>query len=161
VLRSETIELPTWRFRTDAEERGDALGWKDGTATGDGWRDMPAGRHWEAEGVTYDGVAWYAIDVEVPESWEGRAIHLVCEGVDDSYHLYVNGQLVANYGDPETGETVWLVRTASDVSSAIECGTTNRVVLRVVDHTGAGGLHRPVSLATGWVDADRGGDLLN
>lgn len=161
ALTREEIALDTWRFRTDPEDAGRAAHWQSGAQVGDGWRDMPAGRHWEAEGVTYDGVAWYAIEVEIPESWEGRSIHLVCEGVDDSYHLYVNGQLVANYGDPETGETVWLVRTASDVSSAVECGSTNRVVLRVVDHTGAGGLHRPVFLATDWVDADGGGDLLN
>ena len=67
------------------------------------------------------------------------------DGVDDSYTLLVNGEQVAQRGDPRTGETVWLVRTHVEISAHLRPGE-NLIALRVVDQKGAGGLHRDVWL---------------
>ncbi|MGA0061274.1 MAG: hypothetical protein ACO3RU_17005, partial [Planctomycetota bacterium] len=81
------------------------------------------------------------------------------EGVDDSYRLYLDGREIARHGDPETGETVWLIRTTADLTPHVVPGKTHSLVLRVVDHNGAGGLHRPVWMTNGPVDAH--GDLIH
>ena len=107
----------------------------------------------------YDGVAWYRIDVDVPLDWTGKPITAVFEGVDDSYRIYVDGEERGRFGDPATGETVWLVRTTCDLSSHLTAGRRHRLVLRVVDHVGAGGMHKPARLTTGPVDPR--GELLH
>lgn len=45
--------------------------------------------------------------------------------------------------------------------NSLTVGATNRLVLRVVDHTGAGGLHRKAFITTGEPDPERRDDLLN
>src|SRR5690606_35303607 len=153
ALRADTVDLVGWELATDPEDRGLAAGWQRGTATDGDWRPVRAGAHWESQGFEhYDGVAWYRTTLEVPERWRGATVRAVFEGVDDSYRLYVDGEEVARHGDPEAGETVWLVRTVCDLSEHLNYGAANHVVLRVVDHNGAGGLHRPVFVTTGPVD---------
>jgi hypothetical protein len=120
---------------------------------GASWRPIRAGRHWEAQGIEhYDGVGWYRTSLEVPVAWRGEKVTAVFEGVDDSFRLYVNGEEVGRYGDPATGDSVWLVRTTVDLSPHLRYGATNEIVLRVVDHVGAGGIHKPVFVTTGPVD---------
>jgi hypothetical protein len=50
------------------------------------------------------------------------------------------------------------VRTTVDLTDAVQSGR-NQLTLRVVDHAGAGGLHRPVYVTTG--NADSVSDLVN
>jgi hypothetical protein len=83
----------------------------------------------------------------LPEWWSpSQPLYAIFDGVDDSYQLSVGGERVAAFGDPATGETVWLVRTFADISAHVVPGE-NVIALRVVDHVGAGGLHRAVWLS--------------
>ena len=75
------------------------------------------------------------------------------EGVDDSFRLYVDGREVARRGDPDEGETIWLQRQVVDLAGVLAPGGEHRLVLRVVDHGGAGGLWKPVWLTNGPPDA--------
>jgi hypothetical protein len=152
-LCEQKIDLPTWRFRTDSADEGTAGGWHDPAvdATAPPWRELRAGSHWEnqAEDLKhYTGVAWYRVDVDVPASWRGLAARAVFDGVDDSFQLWLNGEFVAAFGDPATGTTVWLERQVAELGDRLRTGR-NTLVLRVVDHGGAGGLWKPVFLTTG------------
>jgi hypothetical protein len=158
-LTARTIELPHWRFRCDPEQQGLDGRWFDpahGTQT-PAWRDLEAGRHWEhqAEDLAgYDGVAWYRVDVDVPADWRGLAARLVLDGVDDSCTVWLNGVEVGRFGDPATSTSVWLEQQVQELGDAqapggLRAGERNIIVLRVVDHHGAGGLWKPARLTTG------------
>lgn len=156
ALAAELLDLADWNIALDPADAGAGAGWMDG-ASHDGarWQPIRAGRHWEAQGIEhYDGVAWYRTRVAVPADWQGERITAVFEGVDDSYRLYVDGVEVGRYGDPATGESVWLVRTTADLTRYLTPGAEHTLVLRVVDHVGAGGIHKPVFLTTGPVDRE-------
>lgn len=160
ALRAEVVDLPTWELQLDPKDLGLSEGWPSGTTQAGTWKSVKAGLHWEKQGFEHqDGIGWYRTTVAIPEAWRGTKVTLVAEGVDDSYRLYVNGKEVARHGDPAKGETVWLVRTTSDVTAALRPGEPNRIVLRVVDHAGAGGLWKPIFLTTG--PADASSDLLH
>jgi hypothetical protein len=152
ALRAEVKDLVEWELRFDPTDRGLAEGFPAGGPT-EGWTKVRAGLHWEKQGFAQrDGVAWYRTTFDVPAHWRGERLTAVFEGVDDSFRLYVNGEEVARFGDPATKDTVWLQRVTADVSRHLRPGA-NQVVLRVVDHGGAGGLWRPVFLTTGAADA--------
>lgn len=150
-LRSERVALDgIWRLQKDPDRVGVEQKWfAFGAAQTTSWIESRAGAHWESAGLPhYTGQAWYQKSFDAPASWKpGQPLWLVCDGVDDSYEVYVNGQSVGRHGDEASGETVWLVRTSTEISRAVHKGR-NSLVLRVVDHAGAGGLHRPVRLST-------------
>jgi hypothetical protein len=159
-LAGEVLPLPTWDFVTDPHDAGLAAGYAQGRLPAEGLRTLHTRAHWEAQDVGhYDGVAWYRCRVAVPASFAGKTATAVFEGVDDSFRLYVNGAEVARFGDPGKDETVWLQRVTADVSATLRPGQTNEIVLRVVDHRGAGGVYKPVFLTTRPADAK--GDLLH
>jgi hypothetical protein len=161
ALDAEAVPIDRFEIALDPEDVGREAQWADGGEhAGAAWRAIRPARHWEAEGIPgYDGVAWFRTQIEVPTSWRDRPITAVFEGVDDSYRLYLDGREIARHGDPETGETVWLIRTTADLTPHVVPGKTHSLVLRVVDHNGAGGLHRPVWMTNGPVDAR--GDLIH
>ncbi|MCB9880697.1 MAG: hypothetical protein H6832_10230 [Planctomycetes bacterium] len=149
-LTRETVELDgTWRLKKDERRVGTSERWFEDALDAEGWIDSRAGAHWEAAGLPhYTGQAWYRRDFVPPPSWKpGQPLWLVCDGVDDSYEVFVNGESIASHGDEATGTTVWLIRTSTDIGKAVRPGT-NQLALRVVDHVGAGGLHRPVRIQT-------------
>ncbi|MCA8973088.1 MAG: hypothetical protein KDC98_00120 [Planctomycetes bacterium] len=159
-LTEKKIDLPVWRFRTDPADEGRDAGWQRPTTdvTTEKWRDLKAGSHWENQGEDlkhYTGVAWYRVDVDIPADWNGLDPRAVFEGVDDSFECWVNGTSVGRFGDPATGVTIWLERQIANLAETLRPGSTNTIVLRVVDHMGAGGLWKPVFLTTG-PTGDRG-----
>lgn len=157
-LHERTIHLPTWRFRMDPDNLGLAANWQDPKldVTNDAWRDLKAGSHWENQGDDlkhFTGVAWYRVDIDVPEEWRGIDARCVLEGVDDSFHLWLNGELIGVFGDEANKVTIWLEQQVAELQQRLRPGERNTIVLRVVDHAGAGGLWKPVRLTTGPVGA--------
>ncbi|MCU0865054.1 MAG: hypothetical protein MUC36_14790 [Planctomycetes bacterium] len=153
-LAEQRLELPVWRFRTDPEDQGRAAGWfrPDTDAGTADWRDLRAGSHWEnqAEDLKpYTGIAWYRIDVDVPASWQDQAARAIFDGVDDSFELWLNGEPAGSFGDAATKTSIWLQRQVAELGTRLRPGARNTLVLRVVDHAGAGGLWKPACLSTG------------
>lgn len=153
-LHERTIELPTWRFRMDPDNVGQKHNWHDPQldATTDDWRDLKAGSHWENQGEDlkhFTGVGWYRVDVDVPEDWRGIHARCVLDGVDDSFHIWLNGELIGVFGDEASKTTIWLAQQVAELQQRLQPGERNTIVLRVVDHAGAGGLWKPVRLTTG------------
>ncbi|MCB9878517.1 MAG: hypothetical protein H6835_13045 [Planctomycetes bacterium] len=152
-LRERMLDLETWRFRTDPDDRGLAGRWFAPTTdvSAAPWRDMKAGSHWENQGEDvqhYTGIAWYRIDVDVPDDWAGLDARAVFDGVDDSFTVWLDGARLGQFGDPATGTTVWLEQQVQPLGQRLTPGR-HTLVLRVVDHAGAGGLWKPARLTTG------------
>lgn len=162
-MQEKTIDLPTWRFRMDPDDLGRTNNWHDpkiDTSTKD-WRDLKAGSHWENQGDDlkhFTGIGWYRVDVDVPADWRGIDARCVLEGVDDSFHIWLNGELLGVFGDEASKTTIWLEQQVAELQQKLRPGKRNTIVLRVVDHAGAGGLWQPVRLTTG--PTDNAGKLL-
>ena len=150
------IGLPgPWRFRRDPQGQGLDRGWHEPGREGPGWLTLDRGS--AAEGKAwqgYDGWGWYRRQVEIPASWRGRRVHLVCESVDDMYELYVNGEKAGGHGRMDRSVTSYLRRTWVDVTSCLRYGEKNLLVLRVYDWYGAAGLNGEVRLTTGPVEKE-------
>ena len=135
VARELDLTGRVWQFRPD-----------DGGS--DGWQEIRVGRSWEAQGhPTLDGWATYRLSVDVPADWAGEPVYLHFAGVDDAYEVYVDGVQRGTGGD--IGEQ----RTAFDEEKShrlMDAATPGQVTIdvRVYDWYGAGGIHRPVRLAT-------------
>ena len=57
--------------------------------------------------ASYNGIAWYGLQLKVPADWKNRKVYLYFEAVDESCWLYVNGKLAATrlYKNPNDWST--------------------------------------------------------
>ena len=62
------------------------------------WKEPPRVRPADDEGSGRDGYAWYRCGVAVPEGWDGAALELFVEPVDDARAAFVNGVQVGAAG---------------------------------------------------------------
>jgi hypothetical protein len=142
------LGLEEWRFKLDPLKQGEAAGWMQPGYDRSGWDAIRAGRGWESAGYSYDGLAWYVREIDVPADWQGGKITLVADGVDDAYTVWVNGQAVQTHGSfTDHEQTVWLIQTTTDLTDALIPGQTNTLALQVMDITGQGGVYKPIYLA--------------
>ncbi|HEX2052000.1 MAG TPA: glycoside hydrolase family 2 TIM barrel-domain containing protein [Actinomycetota bacterium] len=74
----------------------------------------------------FAGAAWYERTLEVPSSWDGRAVHLCFGAVDYHCTAWVDGRLA---GMHEGGYLPFRL----DVTDAVAPGRAQRVTLRVLD----------------------------
>ncbi len=151
-LAEKKLDLPTWRFRMDPDDVGRQQNWHAPTTdvSGADWRDLQAGSHWENQGDDlkhFTGIGWYRVDVDIPADWQDLDVRAVFEGVDDSFDLWVDGEHLGSFGDPVEKVTIWLEQQVQELGRLTPGRHT--IVLRVVDHAGAGGLWKPVFLTTG------------
>ncbi len=149
-LGEQRIDLTklTWKFRQDPRNIGMQQEWnrRQGTET---WQPIKIGRAWEAEGYAgLDGWAWYQIEMVIPLAWKQRQVYFSLEGADDYYEVYVNGVEIGRGGDRERRITAFDSKASHLMSDAVQFGVTNRIVVRVEDWQGAGGLFRPVWIGT-------------
>ncbi|MEZ5339210.1 MAG: hypothetical protein R3F46_13245 [bacterium] len=139
---------PGWRFSLDEAEQGETLGWQQAGFDDSGWDMLDAGKGWESAGYSYDGMAWYRRELEIPANWADGQVRLVAEGIDDAYTVFVNGEAVATHGSYTEHElTVWLQQTVTDITAALRFGEVNSIAIQVMDITGQGGIWRPIYLA--------------
>ena len=138
----------SWKFQPDPKNVGLQEGWHRRSGVGS-WQTIKVGQAWEAQGyANLDGWAWYQIEVPIPNSWRGGQVYFSLEGADDYYEVYVNGTLVGQGGDREKKLTAFEEKASHPMTDAVQFGSINRIVVRVEDWQGAGGLFRPVWLGT-------------
>jgi hypothetical protein len=140
----------TWRFKPDPKNEGLSQGWHQANlATEDGWKDIRIGTTWESQGYSdLDGWAWYRLSFDIPAHWKQREVFLSFEGVDDLYELYVNGELTGKSGDLATRKDAFNEKQSHNLSRLVKAGEKTSIAVRVQDWGGAGGIFRPVTLAT-------------
>ena len=163
-LGFEQLDISTgWRFRTDSLDRGRAEGWEKAGLDDSAWDTIEAGACWEDFGYpSYDGVGWYRRALIVPDTWQGRSVHLWLDGVDDEFDVFVNDQFLAHHGDSATRKGAWSETIATRVDQHLNFGERNVIAIRVVDWAGDGGLCKlPVTLSTNGETLVSGTDYIN
>jgi hypothetical protein len=111
------------------------------------WANIRVGAHWEAQGhADLDGAAWYRRQVTLPAEFAGRNLWLLLDGADDACEIFVNGVSVARMGDEAAQRTAFDERAS--IALPLHANEPFTLALRVVDWRGAGGLHKPIRIAT-------------
>lgn len=162
ALADSTVPLTgPWKFHT-----GDDMSWASPSFNDSAWGTMdltppPASRDpafggsyvrgWTAEGYKgYSGYAWYRLRVDVQA--EDSALKLkMPNNFDDAYQLYVNGQLVGEFGRfTERGVTIYNALPRAFLLPANVRNGTVTVAIRMwmsaftpLADPDAGGLHSP------------------
>ncbi len=143
-----------WRFKKDAEDIGTLYEWYD-SPLDDSWETIDTTLYWEAQGHQdekgwgFSGMAWYAIDFELPEDQPLDNLWLTIGAVyNDGVWVWVNGERMNFHMDRHWRLGYHDVRTPidMDISEVARPGETNRVAVLV--STGPpgrnprGGIHR-------------------
>lgn len=137
-------DLPkTWKFRQDPNDVGLAEKWcAAGVADAD-WQQINIGEWWEPQGIHYDGIAWYRVRFQVPESAEGRKLALSFGAVDESAWVYLNGKEI---GKSDLGELGWDKRFEIALPADVTSDAENVLAVRVWDRTAYGGIWKSIKL---------------
>lgn len=131
------------------------------------WKEMAVPGNWEMAGfsaATYgqpdNAIGLYRLEFDVPADWQGRAVKLNFDGVQNGAEVYLNGQPV-NVDEPSEGKANfhqggWDAFQA-DLTPHVKFGQKNLLAIRVYKNTRdveldsgdyffLGGIHRPVTL---------------
>jgi beta-galactosidase len=123
----EIISLNTlWKFKPDPENTGLEKSWfLDAQVIKDTGSNMSVPSCWEEDFEDYEGVGWYALEMDIPEAVAGQAARLQFSAVNYRAQVWVNGQFA---GEHEGGYTPFSLR----VEALLLPGETNLVVVRVI-----------------------------
>jgi hypothetical protein len=158
VEPSERLPLQ-WRFRADPEDKGVAGKWfaLEWSEIEQQWPQLRVDCPWEIQSAAspeapdlsrYDGAAWYAATVELPPELRSRQVFAHVWAGDDDLTLYVNGQVMGESHHPPGPRWPAALRFRIDPALGGE-KPTQRLVIRVQDSGGLGGLRQPVWLSLG------------
>ena len=148
-----------WHFRLDPKEEGVREQWFAQTDFSNWDGMMPTNSVWEkpavAEGhpseelrartAAYDGIAWYAQKIRIPEKWKGSRILLHFGAVDEAAEVWVNGKKAGSH--PFVNPNDWKDPFEFDITNLIDWTLPEQTVtVQVTDRTGAGGIWKPVEI---------------
>ncbi|HUT53568.1 MAG TPA: glycoside hydrolase family 2 TIM barrel-domain containing protein [bacterium] len=171
----------TWKFRPDADDKGEAGQWYGPDLDDSAWTDHPVPGSWNVqkpEWLNYVGAGWYRRKFIAPVNLKGRFNRLVLDGTAFQADAWLNGKKLGHHGG---GFTQWSL----DVSGALDYGKENTLTIRVDTRRGYdtlpplvkkgrpfgwwpyGGINRTVMIESGpWttlckltVDADHEGNV--
>ena len=135
----------TWNFRLDPENVGEKQRWYSERISGKDWKKIKIGKHWENQGVNYDGMAWYRTAIRIPKLLAGRKIVLYFMAVDEKAWVYVNGKFAGGHYEGDIGK-LWTEPFAIDITRFVKPGETCDIAVKVHDSSAAGGIWKPVYL---------------
>ena len=143
AMQGQTLlSLPEqWLFRTDPQDLGEKQQWFEPSADLSEFKLISTHKHWEKQWVgQYDGTGWYATDVVIPQA-EGKRVWLLFGAVDDTWKAWLDGKHIgASEGDPGV---IWDKPAALEITGKYPPGKKVRLVMRVNDIVGAGGIWKP------------------
>ena len=143
------LSLPQqWLFRTDPQDVGEKERWFDASADPGNFKPISTHTNWEAQWVgEYDGAGWYATDVTIPQA-EGKRVWLLFGAVDETWKVWLDGKSIgASHGDPGV---IWDKPAALQITGKYPPGKKVRLVVRVHDTRGAGGIWKPVRVTASY-----------
>ncbi|HEX9614437.1 MAG TPA: hypothetical protein VGA55_02985, partial [Bacteroidota bacterium] len=126
-----------WLFQVDSTDSGKSGEWFRDDYPKTQWTRVQVPDYWDRYHLaSYDGVGWFAKTVTLKDPDEAQV--LVFHGVDDDADVWVNGVYVGSHSGYSDAFHL-------EVSKAVRPGE-NRVVVRVNDDGGPGGIYKPVAL---------------
>lgn len=140
-----TLDLSeNWQFQADPEGSGLEQQWfKDGLPNA---RSIKVPHTWNVEqGLEeYRGLAWYAYDLNISESWQGKLIRLQFDAVYRDAVVWLNGRQVGHHY--HSGYTTFVL----DITSYVHHGQSNRLVVSVNNENSEQAL--PIRNSFDWAD---------
>jgi sialate O-acetylesterase len=131
-------EFDQWQAKLremDAGYRQDRYTWADPGTNIQGWPTMQLPAFWEDQGLQeMDGVVWFATDFELPAGVAQCGVEVNLGPIDDSDMVWINGQLVGQIFNHYN----WNRKYTVDPKYLKE--GMNRLVVRVEDYRGGGGI---------------------
>ncbi len=155
--KSDTVQLLAdgWRFQIDPENKGAREGWFKSDFSEVDWVPITTNAPWEQQGFGpdkfpatkgYDGWGWYRRTLEIPADWKSGRLLLTLGAVDESFDLYLDGQLKHSFRyDPAKEPNAWSRPHVIDLSACLPPGK-HQLTIAVHDRGGAGGIWKPCSL---------------
>ena len=153
---SSTDLTGPWKFHT-----GDDTAWANPAYDDSSWADMDlaaargtAGTGWSRRGYPdYAGFAWYRLQINVQGATHRLALKMP-DQADDAYQVYVNGELVGEFGrfDGARVKAYPALPEAFPLPRGVENGTITIAIRMWMDSAtrfnspDAGGLHGPPAL---------------
>lgn len=140
----KVMDLPNdgWLFKPDPDKTGTSDRWFAlETDTAD-WTPISVGEFWERQGFDIDGVGWYRRQIDFSDLPEDRRLYLHFGAVDESLHLWIDGNYVAAYNRGMDG---WDKPFAIEVTDFLPPGK-HTLIIRARDVLAMGGLWKPVEL---------------
>jgi hypothetical protein len=136
-----------WKFAV-----GDSAQWASPTYNDQHWQAIDLNYNWERQGhPSYDGFGWYRTRVVIPASLKENSflkdsLRLNLASVDDNDEVYLNGTLIAKYGNNggsniKDGNYGPRSYTIAANNPAILWGKENVLAVRVFDTGGDGGMY--------------------
>ncbi|SDE26537.1 Putative Ig domain-containing protein [Mucilaginibacter pineti] len=136
-----------WKFAV-----GDSAQWASPTYNDQHWQAIDLSYNWERQGhPNYDGFGWYRTRVVIPASLREKSflkdsLRLNLASVDDNDEVYLNGTLIAKYGNNggsniKDGNYGPRSYTIAANNPAILWGKENVLAVRVFDTGGDGGIY--------------------
>jgi len=101
----------------------------------EGWKSMELPQLWEAGGLeSFDGIAWFRREVELPKDWAGKDLTLSLGPIDDRDTTWFSGEQVG-------ATDVWNQPRSYKVPGRCVKAGRNVIAVRVVDTGGGGGIY--------------------
>ncbi len=141
-----------WHFRPDPANRGEKANWRNATDFSSGWTSLKVPGYWETQTIpaefgdtrAYDGIAWYAKTVSLPEKFRGRDLIFSAKAIDDLDDTYVNGVRIGSTDETTSG--YWAAPRRYRIPAKLTASGRLTIVVRVNDLRGNGGIPGSVSL---------------
>jgi hypothetical protein len=137
-VKSQEVPLPSeWKFTTS-----DSSQFCQETYNDQHWKNINVPSSWESQGfIGYDGIAWYRVRFNIPESWTGDDLVLFAGIIDDADETYLNGVRIGVSGQfPPNDQSTWDVQRIYEIPKAL-IKSTNTLAIRVFDGAGDGGIY--------------------
>lgn len=138
------------KFSIDPRDEGRFNGWFKPAWDVQKWETMlttlpfyAQGKYLDEQGFPHEGVLWYRLDFDVPDTAAGKPVHLYSMVAETEAWVWVNGKFVGHRPYVEG-----YIRPAAfdfDVTDALKPGQKNTVVVRI--HTN----YQPSQMAAGLI----------
>lgn len=143
----QLVKIPEeWLFRLDPTDIGENEKWFLPATDLSAYKPISTTKNWEAQWVgTYDGGAWYVMDITIPAT-DAKHVWLLFGAIDDSWKAWLDGEPVGvSVGEPND---IWDKPAAIDITGKYKPGAKSHIVVRVNDISGQGGIWRPATITT-------------
>jgi hypothetical protein len=147
--------LKQWKFQTDKDKQGEALGWSKSDFDDSAWKTTDCVTDtWSSLGLhNYMGSAWYRMKLKVPPLAAGKKTFLWIGATDGRVKVFVNGQHVSHINDKgEKADSIsgYCQPFSFDITSAAKPDAENVISLfctrEIVNELGTGGLLAPAAI---------------